>query len=419
MLQLAKTKNTPRLKTSRTLRIESLEHRRVMDTGIGGPAACPPADDTPALELIQTSKGDMEIDVAAMRQRKYGPSGTIQDFRINRVPPDLPSDLTFTTQKSDAWLPQGKPVSKSARIVNNRIPIGVFPDGAVKPLHPNIAPRVFNLMQQYGTGPIMPTLHRRGTFGAPTNTVAGSNPVVQELAWLQENWHDGAGDLSFHEQSVDIRLPSNSTESVRRIYEGLTKFQHFSDGNAASVTVHSTGPLDSRAFDGQIFATFKPLGGLASTRAGVQIAFGNFLQNMFNGNTIPVRMYLNPKLHEVMAVTLGNHVLCGARIWRVYSIPNGCIRVQTLAWEQRNGRVNDMGYAVLGQASMKFIWETYLENIAKKATSQGGSYDIPLPRTAEIPGNRINPLYSRAEAYRRAHQLPNQIQPPVIQKKSR
>ena len=413
------TNQTPRLRTSRTLNFESLEHRRVMDTGVGAPAACPPADDTPTLELIQTSRGDIKIDVDAMRQSKYGTSGTAPSFRINRVPPDLPSDLTLTTSKSNSWLPQGKPVSKSSRSVNSRIPIGVFPNGAVTPLHPNISPRVFDLMKQYGTGPIMPTLHRRGVFGAPTNTVAGSNPVIQELAWLQENWHYGTGVLSFHEQSIDIQLPLSSTVTVNRLYQGLTRFQHFDEGNAANVTVHSTGPLDSRAFDGQLFATFKPITELASTRATIEIAFGNFLQNVLNGNTIPVRLYLNPEIHEVMAVTLGNHVLCGARVWRVYSIPNGDIRVQTIAWEQRNGCVNNAGYAVLGQSAMKFIWRTYLENIAKNATSQGGSYSIPSTHTADIPGNRVNPLYQRAEAYRRAHQLPNQICPQVIKDKSR
>lgn len=418
-MKQANTNQTPRLKTSRALKFEPLEHRRVMDTGVGAPAACPPADDTPAIELIQTSKGDIKIDVDAMRQTKYGTSGTASSFRINRVPPDLPSDLTLTKPKTNAWLPQGKPISKSSRIVNNRIPMGVFPNGAVKPVHPNISPRVFELMKQNGTGPIMPTLHRRGVFGAPTSTVAGSNPVVQELASLQENWHYGVGSLSFHEQSIDIQLSSSSTITVSQIYQGLTQFQHFDNGNAASVTVHSTGALDSRAFDGQIFATFRPLTGLASTNAGIQIAIGNFLQNVLNGNTIPVRLYLNPEIHEVMAVTLGNHVLCGARVWRVYSIPNGDIRVQTIAWEQRNGCVNNAGYAVLGQSAMKFIWATYLENIAKNATSLGGSYSIPSAHTAEIPGNRVNPLYQRAEAYRRAHQLPNQISPPVIKDKSR
>lgn len=413
------TNQSPRLRTNRTLKIESLEHRRVMDTGVGAPAACPPADDTPAIELIQTSKGDIEIDLDAMRQSKYGTSGTAPSFRINRVPPDLPSDLTLTKPKTNTWLPQGKPVSKSSRIVNNRVPIGVFPNGAVKPLHPNISPRVFDLMKHYGTGPIMPTLHRRGVFGAPTNTVAGSNPVVQELASLQENWHYGVGALSFHEQSIDIQLPANSHITVSRIYQGLTQFQHFDDGNAASATVHTTGPLDSRAFDRQVFATFRPLTGLASTDAGMGISIGNFLQNMLNGNTIPVRLYLNPEIHEVMAVTLGNHVLCGSRIWRVYSMPNGDIRVQTIAWEQRNGSLNNVGYAVLGQTAMKFIWATYLENIAKKATAHGGSYSLPSAHTSEIPGNRENPLYQRAEAYRRAHQLPNQIRTPVINDKTR
>ena len=60
-----------------------------------------------------------------------------------------------------------------------------------------------------------------------------------------------------------------------------------------------------------------------------------------------------------------------------------------------------------------------LENIAKNARSQGGSYSIPSTHTADIPGNRVNPLYQRAEAYRRAHQLPNQICPQVIKDKSR
>ena len=90
------TNQTPRLRTSRTLNFESLEHRRVMDTGVGAPAACPPADDTPTLELIQTSRGDIKIDVDAMRQSKYGTSGTAPSFRIKRVPPDLPWDLTLS-----------------------------------------------------------------------------------------------------------------------------------------------------------------------------------------------------------------------------------------------------------------------------------------------------------------------------------
>ena len=116
----------------------------------------------------------------------------------------------------------------------------------------------------------------------------------------------------------------------------------------------------------------------------------------------PVRLYLNPEIHEVMAITLGNHVLCGARVWRVYGIPNGDIRVQTLAWEQRNGCINNAGYAVLGQTAMKFIWKTYLENIAKSATSQGGSFHTACkhgrhtrqPSEPTLPTSRSLPPYT-------------------------
>ena len=61
-MKQANTNQIPRLRTSRTLNFESLENRRVMDTGFGAPTACPLADDTPALELIQTSRGDIKID---------------------------------------------------------------------------------------------------------------------------------------------------------------------------------------------------------------------------------------------------------------------------------------------------------------------------------------------------------------------
>lgn len=402
----------------RRLQFESLEHRRVMDTGIGPAVDGPTPDAQHAVEIIKRYDDEIKLDIATLRQKKYGTINNGKSFHINRVPADLQPNLT-EAKKGTAWMPQGDRPSQSARVLNNRIPLGVFTDGSVKPLHPNIDQRVFDLMKQHGTGPVMPTLHRPGVFGAPTNTVAGSNPIVQELSSRPENWDYGVGNLCFHEQSVEIRLPSTSTITVDQIYHWLTKFSYFDKGNAAKVTIHSTGPLDSPAFDGQLFAIFKPATVYESLNTGISNTIGNFLQPILNGNSVAVRIYLNPEIHEVMAVTLGNHMLCGARIWRTYSLPNGDIRVQTIAWEQRNGRLNNMGFAVLGQTAMTYVWKTYMENIAKSAIWRGGSYYIPPAHTSASPGNRTNPFYTRAANYRQAHQLSNQLTSPVIQQNHR
>ena len=75
----------------------------------------------------------------------------------------------------------------------------------------------------------------------------------------------------------------------------------------------------------------------------------------------------------ITAVTLGPHMVVGVRRWTIKE--DKCsIKIETEAWEQRNGTFNDIAMQAGGKAAMGGIWEQYLSNIASAAL---GGCDAP------------------------------------------
>ena len=95
-------------------------------------------------------------------------------------------------------------------------------------------------------------------------------------------------------------------------------------------------------------------------------------------------------------ITLGDHMLSGARRWRVRTLPGGDLIVDTASWFQRNGALNNVALQYGGRNVMTTVWTRYLSNIGNAATRDGGSWQY-LPVFARYrPGITRNPFLLKA-----------------------
>jgi hypothetical protein len=318
---------------------------------------------------------------------------------------DVPQN---TATKIDPFANDGKLFPLGRSTPPNRYvptPIGVFPDGSVRTIHPEIDPIVVGHMDDHGTGPIRESTHRpRIGSGAPVGTIAGTDPRLLEHMTLEENWEHGVGPIIQTTQAIEIS-PDNQHLDVPAIYEIIENFRGFKDGNIADIIIYKPGALDSPLVQDQNFAVFTAKTLSDATLNDPFWHLLNTLQLIVNEPTVAVRLYNLPEEHEVFGVTLEKHMLVGARAWRVYEQDSGWIVIETEAWEQRNGIINDVAAEIAGRAAMEEIWTRYLTNVANKATTGEGRFHT-LPKTTIVhPTGTKNPWKDRAVKYRNDLQL--------------
>ncbi|MEE2843481.1 MAG: hypothetical protein VX761_03130 [Planctomycetota bacterium] len=376
-------------KPGRALRLETLETRTMF---YADPLTLS-MPDTPALVGEPEPAGPLPEYFL----QKQGPTSQINPSQIDRdVPQNAP--VTIDPHANDGNLfPLGRPTPPNRYVP---APIGVFPDGSVRTVHPEIDPIVVEYMDNHSTGPIRDSLHRPGIgTGAPVGTIAGTDPRLLEHMTLQENWEHGVGPVIQTTQAIEIS-PDNRHLDVAAIYEILEDFGGFNDGNIADITIHKPGVLDSPLVQDQRFAVFtvKTLGDAPLNDPFWHLM--NTMQLIINEPNVAVRLHNLPDEHEVFGVTLEKHMLVGARVWRVYEQDSGWTVIETEAWEQRNGVINDVAAEIAGRAAMEEIWTRYLTNIANKAATGEGRFHV-LPKTTTVhPAGTVNPWKGRADKYR-------------------
>ena len=149
----------------RNLTIETLQSRELFYAPLLTPIDTPkpPTADTAPLENTEHT------------ENQSGPQS--QNSNTNTLIPPI--------------FPQGTPFQGSRY---SPTPQGLFPDGSVRTISPEISPQVFSQMTQHGTAPIPSTLHRTGVgYGAPSSTLAGMDPKLRDLTTMKENWDKAYG----------------------------------------------------------------------------------------------------------------------------------------------------------------------------------------------------------------------------------
>ena len=375
-------------KSERPLRLETLETRTML---YADPLTVS-IPDTPVLVGEPDPAGPLpELFLQQQGTSQSNPSQIDLD-----VPQNNPVPIDPYANDGNLF-PLGRPTPPNRYVPT---PIGVFPDGSVRTVHPEIDPIVVEYMDNHGTGPIRDSLHRPGIgTGAPVGTIAGTDPRLLEHMTLEENWEHGIGPVIQTTQAIEIS-PDNQHLDVGAIYDILEDFGGFNDGNIADITIHKPGALDSPLVQDQHFAVFtvKTLGDAPLNDPFWHLM--NTMQLIINEPNVAVRLHNLPDEHEVFGVTLEKHMLVGARVWRVYEQDSGWIVIETEAWEQRNGVINDVAAEIAGRAAMEEIWTRYLTNVANKAATGEGRFHV-LPKTTTVhPAGTANPWKGRADKYR-------------------
>lgn len=380
-------------KPERPLRLETLETRTML---YADPLTVS-MPDTPVLVGEPDPAGPLpELFLQQQGTSQSNPSQIELD-----VPQNNPVPIDPYANDGNLF-PLGRPTPPNRYVPT---PIGVFPDGSVRTIDPEIDPIVVEHMDNHGTGPVREFLHRpRIGIGAPVGTIAGTDPRLLEHMTLEENWEHGIGPIIQSTQAIEIS-PDNQHLDVEAIYDILEDFGGFNDGNIADITIHNPGAFDSPLVQDQHFAVFtvKTLGDATLNDPFWHLM--NTMQLIINEPAVAVRLHNLPAEHEVFGVTLEKHMLVGARVWRVHEQDSGWIVIETEAWEQRNGIINDVAAEIAGRAAMEEIWTRYLTNVANKAATGEGRFHV-LPKTTIVhPAGTENPWKGRADKYRDDLQL--------------
>jgi hypothetical protein len=342
-----------------------------------------PADSCPAVE-----PGDLTSSAEVFEESRDWRHHSELITTLAQV--TTPAGKTPPAREADHVLPKGK--NAPPRSLPRLMPNGLFPDGSVRTINPDIDPRVLKQLQQGGQAPIPETIHRPGVgYGAPTNTLAGLDPTLRLLLEMKPNWEHGVGQMIHTYHGIKIH-PGNGMPTQQQLFSWLQDFSHFNPGNIATVKLIKPSPLDAPEVANHYYLLFHPLP-VGKTQFGDElIGTLNSIQSVVNGPQVAVRLFVDAINNSVTGVTLEGHMLVGARIWGVRSLPGGDLVVETEAWVQRNGQLNNVAMQYGGQFVMGTVWTRYLENIGKAASRDGGSWEF-LPATIRSrPGMTHNPL---------------------------
>jgi hypothetical protein len=214
---------------------------------------------------------------------------------------------------------------------------------------------------------------------------------LEELALrLKPNWSSSTGRLYYHAAAMVIHGKCKTDEEVIEladtIYAGLKKFRHFNDGNLAQATQFST--TSGRSF--AIFSLGFPV---------TLLPQGGDRLESFIDRFAMVRLSYQDKDRQVVAETLGNHVLVGVRYWRV-TVSGKYIIVRTAAQDRRSGSLADKGFMRdnRGPDDTVKIWDTYLRNIVKAEIGDGWEVEY-LPDISEFLESEPNTVESSFRKY--------------------
>jgi hypothetical protein len=170
------------------------------------------------------------------------------------------------------------------------------------------------------------------------------------------NWSAGVGAVEHTYTSVKLYFPTTSASAEQlqeEIYNDLRDFKYFDSPTPNIATVRLQGR--------RAFFDARGMFGYGSDR--------------LNADEVAVELFDGPWSREISGMTLGAHQLVGIRRWRVvidqFNPP--VLRVETEAFEQSAGHLNDIGRTVIGQERQYDVWVTYLSNIAAHWQSTAGA----------------------------------------------
>lgn len=215
----------------------------------------------------------------------------------------------------------------------------------------------------------------------PVPIILSRNPAppttFQALTTMPQNWNSATGELMYSYQGVEIpRGAGNRTP--QQMFAEMATFQHFSANNIATARMitapaGTVGPNATRRF---VMFRADP----ATTVVGGL----NFAQQFLNSEWVPVEILTDEANMTITAVTMGDHMIVGVRRWTVVPNADGSYRIETEAWEQRNGMVNNVAMVtgvplvLSGKEVMGMVWDVYLNNLGQRATGArrtGGAGD--------------------------------------------
>lgn len=206
---------------------------------------------------------------------------------------------------------------------------------------------------------------------APRPAPAPPTPTFTALTTMPQNWAAATGELMYSYQAIDVRAGGRTAQQM---WGELTTFQHFNAGNIATARMITAPPGTVGPDANRRFVMFRAdpamsvVGGL------------NFAQQFLNSEWVPVEIFTNERDMTITAVTMGDHMIVGVRRWTVKPNADGSYRIETEAWEQRNGMINNVAMVtgvplvLSGKEVMGMVWDRYLNNLGQRATTDGGSY---------------------------------------------
>ena len=200
-------------------------------------------------------------------------------------------------------------------------------------------------------------------------------PTFQALTTIPQNWNSATGELMYSYQGIDV---PRGNRTAQQMFSEMATFQHFNPNNIATAQMitapaGTVGPNASRRF---VMFRADP---------AVSVVGGlNFAQQFLNSEWVPVEILTDERNMTITAVTMGDHMIVGVRRWTVVPNADGSYRIETEAWEQRNGMANNVAMVtgvplvLSGKEVMGIVWDVYLNNLGQRATGArrtGGAGD--------------------------------------------
>ena len=197
--------------------------------------------------------------------------------------------------------------------------------------------------------------------------------TFQALTTMPQNWDAATGELMYSYQAIDVN-PGANGRTANQMFTELASFQHFNPGNIATAQMVTAPAGDVGPNANRRFVMFR-------ADPAVSVVGGlNFAQQFINSEWVPVEIFTDEQNHTITAVTMGDHMIVGVRRWTMKPNADGSYRIETEAWEQRNGMVNNVAMntgvplVLSGKEVMGMVWDRYLNNLGTRATQNGGTY---------------------------------------------
>lgn len=137
-------------------------------------------------------------------------------------------------------------------------------------------------------------------------------------------------------------------------------------------------------FNVRLFPVINPSQAGAGLLNVGQLAIGNPIN-------IPVQLSYDDQNMTITAQTLGPHMIVGVRKWSVKETDCSII-IETQAWEQRNGTLNNAAMMLGGKNAMGSIWAQYLRNLADAATGGNAAACDVGESWSTLPSGSRNPF---------------------------